>query len=114
MVVNWTGAAGTAAGICVFFGPFAYKDRREKGGSHVRAALDVGFVFVLLVLWIVGASNALYGLGYVIDRPPEILGSGGLDDGESHLEHMRFSYFIFGLALMTAGWLLGRFYQSRR
>ncbi len=70
MVIDWASAAGTAAEICAFFGPFTYKDRKQ-GGSHVRAALDVGFLFIVLLLWIVGASN---GLGYVIDEPPEILG----------------------------------------
>ena len=114
MVVDWPGAAGTAAGICIFFGPFAYKERRDSGGSHVRAALDVGLVFIVLLLWIVGASNALYGLGYVIDEPPEILGSGGLDAGQSHLEHMRPSHFFLGLVLMAAGWVVGRLAESQK
>ncbi len=113
MVVNWPGAAGTAAGICVFFGPFAYKDRRNKGGSQFRGVLDIGLLFVLLLLWIVGASNVLYGLGYVIDEPPEILGSGGLDPGQSHSEHIRLSNVFLGLLLMVAGWVLGRLSERR-
>lgn len=114
MVVNWPGAAGTAFGICAFLGPFAYKDRRNKGGSHFRAALNVGLLFVVLLLWTLGASNALYGLGYVIDEPPEILGSGGLGAGQSRFEHIRLSHFFVGLTLMVAGWLLGRIGESRK
>ena len=114
MVVNWPGAAGTALGICAFLGPFAYKDRRNKGGSHFRAALTVCLLFVLLLLCILGGSNALYGVGVVIDEPPEILGSGGLDAGQSHFEHIRIPHLMIGLALMPAAWLLGRFAESRR
>jgi hypothetical protein len=113
MIVNWLTAAGTAAGICIFLGPFAYKERRNKGGSRFRAGLDVGLLFVLLLLWIVGGSNALYGLGYVIVEPPDILGSGGLDVGQSHFGHIRLSNLFLGLALMVAGWLLGRLSERR-
>ena len=88
MTINWTGAICTALGICVFLGPFAYKDRRSKSGSHIRAILDVTLVFILLVLWVVGGSNALYGIGFVVDEPPQILGSGGYDPGSSHMEHL--------------------------
>lgn len=113
MVVNWLGAAGTALCICAFLGPFAYKGQRDKGGSHFRATLDVGLVFVLLLLWIVGGTNVLYGVGLVIDEPPEILGSGGLDAGQSHFEHVRIAHLVFGLALIGGAWLLGRFSELR-
>jgi hypothetical protein len=58
----------------VFLRTFHIQGQAKQGGSHVRAALDVGLLFIVLLLWIVDASNALYGLGYVIDEPPEILG----------------------------------------
>ena len=108
MTINWTGAIGTALGICVFLAPFAYKDRRSKGGSHLWAILEVALVFLLLVLWIAGASNALYGIGLVVDEPPQILGSGGYDPGRSHMEHLRLPYLAVGLALMAAGWITGK------
>jgi hypothetical protein len=90
------------------------KTDERSGGSHVRAALDVGLLFAVLLLWILGASNALYGLGYVVDEPPEILGSGGLDAGQSHFEHIKVSHFFLGLALMAAGWVVGRLVESRK
>jgi len=114
MRINWGGAVASALAICIFFGPFAYKHRRSKGGSHFRAILDVGLVFVLLVLWIVGGSNALYGLGIVIDEPPQILGSGGLDPGQRHFEHVRVPNLMLGLTFMTAGWAIGRLSELRR
>ena len=114
MTVNWTGAIGTALGICLFLGPFAYKDRRSKGGSHVRAILDVGLVFVLLLLWITGGSNALYGLGLVIDEPPQILGSGGYDPGQSYWEHVSVPHLLLGLAIMAAAWIIGKLSELRK
>jgi|SRR5213080_2023151 len=114
MTINWGGAVASALGICIFLGPFAYKDRRSKGGSHFRAILDVGLVFVLLVLWIVGGSNALYGLGIIIDEPPQILGSGGLDPGQRHFEHVRVPYLMLGLVLMAAGLVIGKLSELRR
>ena len=108
MTVDWRGAAGTATGICIFFGPFAYKDARSSGGSRVRAVLAVGVLFIVLLLWILGASNALYGLGYVIDEPPEILGSGGLDLGTSHFEHVRPWHLLLGLMFMFIGSVFGK------
>jgi hypothetical protein len=114
MTVSWSGAIGSALGICIFLGPFAYKDRRAKGGSHFRAILDVGLVFVLLVLWIAGGSNALYGMGIIIDEPPQILGSGGYDPGRSHLEHVRVPHVVLGVILMAAAWGIGRLAELRR
>jgi len=114
MTINWSGAIGAALGICIFLGPFAYKDQRAKGGSHFRAILEVGLVFVLLLLWIAGGSNALYGIGLVVDEPPQILGSGGYDPGQSHLEHVRVPYLVLGLVLMAASWTIGKLSELRR
>jgi hypothetical protein len=108
MTINWSGAIGTALGISVFLGPFAYKDRRSKGGSHFRSIPEVGFVSVLLLLWIAGGSNALYGVGLVIDEPPQILGSGGYDPGQSHWEYVRVPHLLLGLAMMAAAWIIGK------
>jgi hypothetical protein len=113
MTINWTGAAGTALSICVLLGPFVYKDRRTNGASRVRAILDVGLIFLLLVLWIVGGSNALYGLGMVVDEPPQILGSGGYDPGRSHTEHWRPQYLAVGLVLMAVAWTIGKLNELR-
>ena len=114
MTINWTGAIGTALGICAFLGPFAYKDRRSKGGSHFRAILDVALLFLLLVLWIAGGSNALYGIGLVVDEPPQILGGGGYDPGRSHVEHLRLPYLAVGLVLMAAAWTIGKVSELRK
>jgi hypothetical protein len=108
MKISWSGAIGTALAICVFLGPFAYKDQRSKGGSPFCAILYVGLVFVLVLLWIAGGSNALYGVGLVIDEPPQILGSGGYYPGQSHWEHARLPHLLLGLAMMAAAWIIGK------
>ncbi|MCX6866545.1 MAG: hypothetical protein NTV46_10070 [Verrucomicrobia bacterium] len=102
MTINWTGAVGTAMGTWVIAGPFVYKRCRSSGESKFRAIVEVALVFVLLVLWIVGGSNALYGIGQVVVDPPQILGSGGIDPGHSHMEHLRVPYLAVGLAMMAA------------
>ena len=108
MDINWGGFAGTALGVCIFLGPFAYKERRVKGGSHARATLDVVLVFGLLFLWIAGGSIALYGFGIVIDEPAQPLGSGGLKPAEAHTEVVRSMYLLLGVGLMAAGWVIGK------
>lgn len=108
MTINWSGVIGTALGICVFIGFFAYKDQRSKGSSPFHAILYVGLVFVLLLLWIAGGSNALYGVGLIIDEPPQLLGSGGYDPGQSHWEHARLPHLLVGLAMMAAAWIIGK------
>jgi len=108
MKINWAGIIGTALGICVFLGPFAYKNQRSKVDSPFRAILYVGLVFVLLVLWIAGGSSALYGVGLVIDEPPQLLGSGGYDPGQSHWEYARLSYLLLGLVMMATAWIIGK------
>ena len=114
MTINWSGASAGALGICIFLGPFVYKVRRSKGDTHFRAILEVGLVFVLLVLWIVGGSNALYGIGIVVDEPPQILASDAYDLGHSHFEHVRVSYLVLGLVLIAAACVIGKFMELRR
>lgn len=114
MTITWSGAIGSALGICIFIGPFAYKERRSRGGSHFRAILDVGLLFLLLLLLIVGGCNALYGIGIVIDEPPQILGSGGYDSGRSHVEHVRVPYLVLGLILIVAAWVIGKLSELRK
>ena len=113
MTISWTGAIGTALGTCVIVGPFVYSRCRSNGDPQFRSILEVALVFVLLVLWIVGGSNALYGLGYVVDQPPQILGSGALDQGRSHMEHLRVPNLGVGLVLMAAAWTIGALFQRR-
>ena len=107
MTLNWEGAIGTTLGILIFLGPFAYKDRRSRGSSHFLAIMEVGMLFVILLLLIVGGSNALYGLGVVIDEPPQILGSGGYYPGQRHFEDVSIPHLVLGLVLMAAAWILG-------
>ena len=113
MDINWGGFAGSALAVSIFLGPFAYKDRRRKGGSHFRATLDVALVFGILFLWIAGGSIALYGLGIVIDKPAQPLGSGGVEPAEVHTEIVRGMYLLLGIGLMAAGWVIGKVSELR-
>ena len=108
MDINWGVFAGSALGVCIFLGPFAYKDRRRKGGSHIQATLAVALVFGVLFLWIAGGGITLYGLGIVIDKPAQMLGSGGFEPAETHSEMVRGMYLLLGIGLMAAGWVIGK------
>ena len=108
MDINWAAFVGTAIAICIFLCPFAYKDRREKGGSHIRATLDVLLVFGIIFLLIAGGSIALYGIGIVIDEPAQQLGSGGYESAKTHTEIVRFKYLLLGLGLIAAGLIIGK------
>jgi hypothetical protein len=113
MDISWGGFAGSALAICVFLGPFVYKGRRSKGGSHFRATLDVMLVFMILFLLIAGGSIALYGLGIVIDKPAQQLGSGGYEPAETHSEIVRVKYLLLGVGLIAAGWVIGKISELR-
>jgi hypothetical protein len=113
MDINWGGFAASALVICVFLGPFAFKERRRKGGSHIRATLDVVLVFGILFLLIAGGSIALCGLGIVIDKPAQQLGSGGYEPAETHTETVRVRYLLLGVGLIAAGWVIGKISELR-
>jgi len=108
MDINWGLFAGSALAICIFLGPFMYKERRRKGGSHIRATLDVAMVFVIIFLLIAGGSSVLYGLGIVFDKPAQIFGSGGYEPAETHTEIVRVRYLLLGMGLIGVGWVIGK------
>jgi hypothetical protein len=112
--INWAAFLGSAVAICIFIGPFAYRDRRAEGGTHCQAVLAVVLVFALVFLWIAGASSIIYGIGVVIDNPAQPLGSGGYLSAETHLEPSRAAYILLGLGLMAAAFLIGKVCELRR
>lgn len=108
MDINWGAFAVIALAISICLCPFAYKKRREKGGSHIRATLDILLVFGILFLLIAGGSITLYGIGIIIDRPAQQLGSGGYEPAETHTEIVRVRYLLLGLGLIAAGLIIGK------
>ena len=112
--INWGAFVGITIAICICIGPFAYKDRRTKGGTHFRAALDVLLVFAIVLLWVAGGSITVYGLGIVFDRPAQTLGSGGFSPAETHMETVRGAYVLLGLGLMAAGYAIGKVCELRK
>jgi hypothetical protein len=108
MEINWVGFAGSALAICIFLCPFAYKERRRQGGSHIRATLDALLMFGIVFLLISGGSITLYGTGIVIDTPAQPLGSGGYEPAETHMERIKIGYLLFGVGLIVAGCLIGK------
>ena len=114
MDINWGAFVGTAIAICICIGPFAYKDRCTKGGTHFRAALDVLLVFVIVFLWVAGGSITLYGLGIIIDSPAQPLGSGGFLPAETHMETAKVAYVLLGLGLMAAGFVIGKMSEMQK
>lgn len=113
MDINWGGFAGSALAVCIFLAPFAYKDRRRKGGSHIRATLDVVLLFGILFLWIAGGNFVLYGLGIVIYKPAQPLGIGGFEPAEARREVVRGMYLLVGIGLIAAGWVIGKVSELR-
>jgi len=71
-------------------------------------------LFGILLLWITGGSSAMYGMGIIIDEPAQILGSGGYEPAQTHTEHVRIFYLLLGLGLMAAGWIIGKYFESRK
>jgi hypothetical protein len=56
----------------------------------------------------------MYGMGIIIDEPAQILGSGGYEPAQTHTEHVRIFYLLLGLGLMAAGWIIGKYFESRK
>jgi hypothetical protein len=114
MNISWGALIGTSIGICIFLGPFAFKDRRSKGGSNIRASIDVICLLGIVFLWVAGGRSLLYGLGIVVDEPPEIDASGGYQSAQTHSEHVRVSYLALGVGFIAAAWFIGKLYEKQK
>jgi len=69
---------------------------------------------VIVFLWVAGGSITLYGLGIIIDRPAQQLGSGGFLSAETHMETTRVAYVLLGLGLMATGYAIGKMSELKK